>query len=96
MRIYIEILMFGFRCERSVKPFVINRKNFLFATSVAGARATAIYHSFTETAKENGLDPFRYLTYIFKTAAGINLRANEDMVISLLPENAPDSCKVIK
>jgi len=84
------------RAERSVKPFVINRKNFLFATSVAGACATAIYHSFTETAKENGLDPFRYLTYIFKTAAGINLRENEDMVISLLPENAPESCKVLK
>lgn len=84
------------RCERSVKPFVINRKNFLFATSVAGARATAIFHSFTETAKENGIDPFRYLTYIFKTAAGVNLRENEDMVISLLPENVPESCKAIK
>ena len=84
------------RAERSVKPFVINRKNFLFATSVAGARATAVYHSFTETAKENGLDSFRYLTHIFKTAAGVNLRENEDMVISLLPENAPEICKVLK
>jgi hypothetical protein len=26
------------RCERSIKPFVINRKNFLFANSVPGAR----------------------------------------------------------
>jgi len=84
------------RAERSVKPFVINRKNFLFATSAAGARATAVYHSFTETAKENDLDPFRYLTHIFKTAAGVNLRENEDMVVSLLPENAPESCKVLK
>ncbi|MCL1981796.1 MAG: IS66 family transposase [Clostridiales bacterium] len=84
------------RCERSVKPFVINRKNFLFSTSVSGARATAILHSFTETAKENNLDPFRYLTYVFKTAAGINLRENEDMLVSLLPENAPESCKVMK
>jgi transposase len=83
------------RCEQSVKPFVINRKNFLFSSSVAGARATAIFHSFTETAKENGLDPFRYLTYIFRTAAGINLRGNEDMVTALLPENAPECCKAI-
>jgi len=83
------------RAERSVKPFVIARKNFLFATSVAGARATALFHSFTETAKENGLDPFRYLTYIFKTAAGVDLRKNEDMVTALLPENAPESCKAI-
>lgn len=64
------------RCERSVKPFVINRKNFLFATSVAGGRAAAILHSITETAKDNGLNPFEYLVYIFKTAAGINLRNN--------------------
>jgi transposase len=84
------------RCEQSIKVFVINRKNFLFSTSVAGARATAIFHSFTETAKENSLDPFRYLTHIFKTAAGVNLRENEDMLISLLPENAPENCKVIK
>jgi len=84
------------RAERSIKPFVISRKNFLFATSVAGARATAIFHSFTETAIESGLDPFRYLTHIFKTAAGVNLWENEDMVISLLPENAPDNCKAIK
>jgi hypothetical protein len=83
------------RCERSVKPFVINRKNFLFATSVAGARATAVFHSLTETAKENGLDPFRYLTHIFRTAAGVDLRKNEDMVTMLLPENAPESCKAV-
>jgi transposase len=82
------------RCERSAKVFVINRKNFLFSTSVAGARATAIYHSFTETAKESGLDPFRYLTHIFKTAAGLNLRDNDDMITALLPENAPEFCKV--
>ena len=83
------------RCERSVKTFVINRKNFLFADTVAGARATAVLHSLTETAKESGLDPFRYLTYIFRTAAGVNLRANPELLNSLLPENVPASCKAI-
>jgi hypothetical protein len=48
---------------------------------------------YEQAIKENGLDPFRYLTHIFKTAAGINLRENPDMVTSLLPENAPESCK---
>jgi len=47
MRIKREILISGFRCERSVKPFVINRKNFLFADTVEGARSTAIYHTLT-------------------------------------------------
>ena len=81
------------RCERSVKPFVINRKNFLFADSVAGARAAAVLHSFTETAKESGLDPFSYLTFIFRSAAGVNLRENEALLEMLLPENAPLECR---
>jgi len=82
------------RCERSVKPFVINRKNFLFATSVAGGRAAAVLHSMTETAKDNGLNPFEYLSHIFRTATGINLRDNPDIITALLPENAPKECRV--
>jgi len=83
------------RAERSIKPFVINRKNFLFADSVAGARATAVLHSITETAKENRLNPHEYLSHIFRTAAGVNLWENADMIISVLPENAPPSCRVV-
>jgi len=84
------------RCERSVKPFVINRKNFLFADSVPGARAAAVIQSMTETAKDNCLNPQEYLSHIFRTAAGVNLRSNDDLVIALLPENAPQFCKVHK
>jgi transposase len=83
------------RSERTIKALVINRKNFLFATSVAGAKATAICHSLTETAKESGLIPHEYLAHVFRTAAGIDLRNNEDLLISLLPKNAPESCKVL-
>jgi transposase len=82
------------RCERSVKPFVINRKNFLFASSVAGARAAAVLQSLTETAKENRLNPFEYFSYIFKKAAGYDLRENPDMIYALLPENVPNECRV--
>ena len=82
------------RCERSIKPFVINRKNFLFATSVAGGRAAAVLHSMTETAKDNGLNPFEYLAHIFRTAAGVSLRENPDVITALLPENAPPECQV--
>jgi len=81
------------RAERSIKPFVINRKNFLFATSVAGARAAAILHSLTETAMENGLNPFEYLTYVLRSAAAGNIRDDADLLNSLLPHNAPLSCR---
>jgi transposase len=83
------------RSERSIKPFVINRKNFLFATSVPGARATAVLHSITETAKESRLDPFQYITYVLRTAAGLNIHTDTKLIEQLLPENAPDFCRVM-
>jgi transposase len=49
--------------ERSIKPFVIGRKNWLFANTVRGAKVSAIIYSIVETAKENGLNPFDYLKY---------------------------------
>jgi hypothetical protein len=54
------------RSERSIKPFVIGRKNWLFAYSPAGATASAVIYSLVETAKENGLHPYAYLTYLFE------------------------------
>ena len=54
--------------ERSIKPFVIDRKNFLFANTPEGATGSAVMFSLIETAKENGIDPFTYLTYLLKNA----------------------------
>ena len=41
--------------ERAIKPFAVHRKNWLFADSVAGAKANAIMYSFIESAKINYL-----------------------------------------
>ena len=46
------------RGERSIKPFVMGRKNWLFSNSVSGINASAIAFSIIETAKENHLKPF--------------------------------------
>ncbi len=54
------------RSERSIKPFVIGRKNWLFANTPRGAKASAAIYSVIETAKENGLHPFQYLKYLFE------------------------------
>ena len=54
------------RAERSIKPFVIGRKNWLFANSVKGANASATLYSIIETAKENNLRVFEYLTWLFE------------------------------
>jgi transposase len=46
------------RAERSIKPFVIGRKNWLFCNTPAGAKSSAVIYSIVETAKENGLIPY--------------------------------------
>lgn len=83
------------RAERSIKPFVIDRKNFLFAVTPRGAQGSAIMFSLIETAKENGLDPYRYLCYIFKTAPTLD-RSDLSWIMPLLPENAPEECRANK
>lgn len=81
------------RAERSIKPFVIDRKNFLFANTPRGAKASAIMFSVIETAKECGLNPFEYLTYIFKNAPNWDIRNNLNYLQCLMPSDIPDSCK---
>lgn len=80
------------RAERSIKPFVMRRKNFLFANTPSGAKASAVIYSLIETAKESNLDPYRYLCYVLKTAPMLD-RTVPDWVLPLLPENAPIECK---
>jgi transposase len=81
------------RAERSIKPFVIDRKNFLFANTSGGAKASAITFSIIETAIENGLNPYAYLTYIFKNAPNWDIRNNPDALQKLLPEHAHETCR---
>ena len=45
------------KAERSVKPFVMGWKNWLFANTEDGTQSSSMIYSLIETAKENGLDP---------------------------------------
>ena len=74
------------RAERSVKPFVIGRKNWLFANTPRGAKTSAIIYSIVETAKENGLNPSAYLQYLFERLPEID-PTDAGAVDSLLPWN---------
>jgi transposase len=73
------------RAERSIKPFVIGRKNFLFANTARGAKASAVMYSLVETAKENGLNPYDYLAWVLKTAPKMTLIQNPKLAEQLLP-----------
>lgn len=74
------------RAERSIKPFVIGRKNWLFANTPKGARASATIYSIVESAKENRLNPYAYLTYLFEKLPNLESRDNESLD-QLLPWN---------
>ena len=52
--------------ENSVRPFVVGRKAWLFADTVAGAEASANLYSLVETAKANGIEPFAYFRFLFE------------------------------
>lgn len=54
------------RTERCIRPFVIGRNNWVFSQSPRGAQASAYLYSLIETAKANGIEPFSYLSLIFK------------------------------
>lgn len=77
---------------KSVKPFVIDRKNFLFANTPRGATGSAVMFSLIQPAIENNLNPHKYLTWLMKTANGADL-SQKDMIHTLLPWNAPQDCK---
>jgi len=83
------------RAERSIKPFVIGRKNWLFANTPRGANASATIFSIIETAKENNLKPYNYLVYLFEQLPNIDT-TDVDIIDSLLPwsDTLPKDCRM--
>ena len=56
--------------ERAIKPFAIDRKNFLFAFSRDGTESSAAYFTPQQTARANGLDPERHVAKRLELCAG--------------------------
>ena len=80
------------RAERSVKPFVMGRKAWLFSTSPEGAHANSVLYSIIETAKENGLHPFHYIKYLLEVLP--NSKANDLEQFLPWSDSLPEFCKV--
>lgn len=74
------------RAERSIKPFVIGRKNFLFANTARGAQASAVMYSIVETAKENGVKPYDYIVWLLENAPALKLNEHPAEAVRLTPE----------
>ena len=80
--------------ERTVKPFVIGRKNWMFSDTVNGAKASCIIYSIVETAKLNGLISYEYMKYVLEQCRGKNTLKPEEAK-NLLPwsKTLPDELK---
>jgi transposase len=71
--------------ENKIRPFVIGRKRWLFSDTVDGAKASAAIYSLVETAKANGLEPYKYLRHLFEKLPQASTLADFE---ALLPWNS--------
>lgn len=69
--------------ERDIRPFATGRKNWMFSNTPRGADSSAILYSLVLTARANNLNPYRYLTALFKRLP--NLAADD--LSCLMPWN---------
>ena len=60
----------------------------MFANTPTGAQSGAVIFGLIETVKENGLDLYRYLTWLLNEAPR-RAPSDPDWATTLLPQNAP-------
>jgi transposase len=70
--------------ENAIRPFVIGRKNWLFSNTPRGAKSSALLYSLVESAKDNNLNVYNYLRYIFTK---LPYADSPDEIRKLLPCN---------
>ena len=59
-----EIEISNNQVENAIRPIVVGRKNWLFADTPEGARASTVIFTVLETAKANGLNPEKYIGHL--------------------------------
>jgi hypothetical protein len=81
--------------ENSIRPFTIGRKNWLFSGSPKGAAASAAVYTIIETAKANGLNPYKYLYFVFNDMPGVQFGQHPEFLEDYLPwsPDAQERCR---
>ena len=80
-----QIPLTNSKCERAIRPFAVHRKNWLFADTVEGAKANAVYYSFIESAKLNNLNIYKYINYLLKELPQLENEQEEKDIEKYLP-----------
>ncbi len=55
--------------ERSIRPVVLGRRNYLFAGSDGGGESAATIYSLIGSARLNGIEPYQYLREVLSRIA---------------------------
>ncbi len=69
----------------AIRPFTVGRRNWLFADTPKGAKASAAIYSLVESAKANGLDVYKYFNYILTLMPGMDWHNHPGLLEKLLP-----------
>jgi len=82
--------------REGIKPYVMARKNYLFADTRHGAEVSAVYFSLLISARMNNLNPEKYLTYLLEQLSSYGLR--DDVIERCLPysKELPETLKITK
>lgn len=70
--------------ERHIKELVIGQKNYMHSCSLEGARTSGVILSIYRTAVANGLDPVRYIEFLFDQMPNMDTLSDEGLD-ALLP-----------
>ena len=83
------------RIENLLRPFTSGRRNWLFADTVHGARASAVAYSIVQTARANGLNPYQYILYLFTELPTVLTKNPEADLSRFFPwtEEVKDRCR---
>ena len=94
-RPYMENYLLDGRCslsnnaaENAIRPFTVGRKNWLFADTPKGAKASAAVYSLVETAKANGLNVYAYLQHLLQYMPGSEWQRYPEELDALMPWNS--------
>lgn len=84
--------------DNSIRPFTVERKNWQFCGSPEGAKASACVYSLVETAKANGLNPYKYLEYLeflLSRLPGSDFKTNKSTLKLMMPWESliQETCK---
>lgn len=75
--------------ERMIRKFAIGRNNWMFSSSVEGAKASSLLYSLVITAKINGKDPFEVMTEVLRRLPLAQTVDDYEALARLLVNHAP-------